>query len=128
MITNDFLKLAMTTVLTGDIDFYLANNATSIIPSLGSRAIPFTTTDGDDYVMVKTSSTTYFDEGTNVAQTVSCINACAANETIPYYSLPLQNETTISDGLMLKVNPYKENSNGEHIRGIMVKFSIPETA
>lgn len=126
MITNNFLKLAMRTVLSGGLDFYLANSTDTVIPSLGSRTLAFTTTEDTNSVMIKTTGVTYFDEGSDAAATVSCINGCKAGETTPYYSLPLQSTTTISKGLMLKVNPYKENSKGEHIRGIMVKFSIPE--
>lgn len=127
MITIDFLKMAMTTLLTDNVVFYLGNNNSSVITELGSVSIPFSTEIGTDYVEVKTTEAVYFGEGDDTARTVSRINSCEEKKTTPYYSLPLQGTTTISKGYMLKVNPYKENSNGEHIRGIKVKFSMPDT-
>lgn len=131
MITDAFINKAMQVVLTSGKSFYLGASPTAVITDLGKRTITFSTdtTSEPHSVIVKTTSEVYFEQAIGKSYTVSCINACstAGDTNTPYYSMPLQKTTTIQDGYQIKVNKYATDAlNGEHIRGIMIKFSIPE--
>lgn len=128
MITLDFVKMAMDTVLASNKKCLLGNSATTVITEFGAKTLPGTVTSDATSVTWKTNSEVYFDEGGSTTRTVNCINAClvgSGNTYTSYYSMPLQASTEIMEGYMIKVNPYKE-ANGRHTRGIKVTFSLPE--
>lgn len=127
MITLDFVKMAMDTVLASNKKCLLGNSPTTVVTEFGAKTLPGTVTSDATSVTWKTNSEVYFDEGDSTTRTVNCINSCLAssNTYIPYYSMPLQASTEIIEGYMIKVNPYQE-TNGQHTRGIKVTFSLPE--
>lgn len=126
MITIDFVRLAMQTLLTDNKNFYLANGI-SKITEFGKKTLGWSiSSDGATTVTAKTSTECYFDEASdNAAHTVNSLVSVPTGGSTVYYSLPLQNEVAVYPGYQLKINPYKENESNEHIRGIMVKFTIP---
>lgn len=127
MITLDFVKMAMDTVLALNKKCLLGNSPTTVVTEFGAKTLPGTVTSDATSVTWKTNSEVYFDEGDSTTRTVNCINSCLAgsNTYTPYYSMPLQASTEIMEGYMIKVNPYQE-ANGQHTRGIKVTFSLPE--
>lgn len=127
MITLDFVKLCMDTVLKSTNLFVLANNETSEIAKFGRKTVPGTVTNDTKSVTWKTNTAVYFDEGDTTPTTVNCINSgvLSGSSFVSYYSMPLQGSVSLTEGNQIKVNPYAE-SGGVHTRGISVKFSIPE--
>ena len=128
MITLDFVKLCMNTVLDNNsIVTVLSNSETTEISKFGRRTLPGTVTSDSKSVTWKTNTAVYFEEGDTTPTTVNCINsgAVSGNSFVSYYSMPLQGSVSLSEGNQIKVNPYAEK-DGVHTRGISVKFSIPE--
>lgn len=127
MVTIDFIKLAMDVAIS-DREFCLADGSGSNIivrsSEYGKKTLEWTRTEDDTSVTVKTTGDpVYFDE---YIYAFKVDRLAAVSGTTPYYSLPLQHEVTIQPGYQIKINPYKEDASGNHTRGIMVKFSIPE--
>lgn len=128
MITLDFVKLCMNTVLdNSSIVTVLSNSETTEISKFGRRTLPGTVMSDSKSVTWKTNTAVYFEEGDATPTTVNCINsgAVSGNSFVSYYSMPLQGSVSLSEGNQIKVNPYAEKG-GVHTRGISVKFSIPE--
>ena len=128
MITLDFVKLCMNTVLdNSSIVTVLSNSETTEISKFGRRTLPGTVTSDSKSVTWKTNTAVYFEEGDTTPTTVNCINsgAVSGNSFVSYYSMPLQGSVSLAEGNQIKVNPYVEK-DGVHTRGISVKFSIPE--
>lgn len=128
MITLDFVKLCMNTVLdNSSIVTVLSNSETTEISKFGRRTLPGTVMSDSKSVTWKTNTAVYFEEGDTTPTTVNCINsgAVSGNSFVSYYSMPLQGSVSLSEGNQIKVNPYAKK-DGVHTRGISVKFSIPE--
>ena len=127
MITIDFVKLCMDTVLKSTNLFVLANSETSEIAKFGRKSIPGTVSSDATSATWKTNTAVYFEEGDATPTTVSCINSgvLSGGSFESWYSMPLQGSVSLTEGNQIKVNPYAE-SGGVHTRGISVKFSIPE--
>ena len=127
MITIDFVKLCMDTVLKSTTLFVLANSETSEIAKFGRKSIPGTVSSDATSATWKTNTAVYFEEGDATPTTVSCINSgvLSGGSFESWYSMPLQGSVSLTEGNQIKVNPYAE-SGGVHTRGISVKFSIPE--
>lgn len=127
MITIDFVKLSMDTVLKSTNLFVLANSETSEIAKFGRKSIPGTVSSDATSATWKTNTAVYFEEGDATPTTVSCINSgvLSGGSFESWYSMPLQGSVSLTEGNQIKVNPYAE-SGGVHTRGISVKFSIPE--
>lgn len=128
MVTIDFIKLAMNILIT-ERTFCLADNAGSgniaIRSIFGTKELEWERTEDATSVTVKTKGDpVYFDEHTS-AYAVDRVCSVDTSKN-PYYSLPLQHQVTVQPGYQIKINPYKEDASGNHTRGIMVKFSIPE--
>lgn len=130
MITFAFVKMAMDTLLYSNKDFYLGNGST-INAKYGKKALSFSKVEDEETnsITIKSNAEVYFDEASDkAAHTVDSIVSCGSESsaTVPYYLLPLQSSVEIPVAYQIKVNPYKENEEGVHTRGIMVKFSVPE--
>lgn len=129
MITFAFVKMAMDTLLYTNKVFYLGNGST-INNEYGQKKLSFSRIDdGTSSVTIKSDAEVYFDEASDkAAHTVNGIVSCCyeSKGPVPYYLLPLQSSVEIPASYQIKVNPYKENDEGVHTRGIMVKFSVPE--
>ena len=128
MITLDFVKLCMNTVLdNSSIVTVLSNSETTEISKFGRRTLPGTVMSDSKSVTWKTNTAVYFEEGDTTPTTVNCINsgAVSGNSFVSYYSMPLQGSVSLSEGNQIKVNPYADK-DGVHTRGISVTFSIPE--
>lgn len=127
MITLDFVKLCMDTVLKSTNLFVLANSETTEIAKFGRKSIPGTVSSDATSATWKTNTAVYFEEGDATPTTVSCINSgvLSGGSFESWYSMPLQSSVSLTEGNQIKVNPYAE-SGGVHTRGISVKFSIPE--
>lgn len=127
MITIDFVKLCMDTVLKSTNLFVLANSETTEIAKFGRKSIPGTVSSDAASATWKTNTAVYFEEGDATPTTVSCINSgvLSGGSFESWYSMPLQSSVSLTEGNQIKVNPYAE-SGGVHTRGISVKFSIPE--
>lgn len=127
MITIDFVKLCMDTVLKSTNLFVLANSETTEIAKFGRKTVPGTVTNDTKSATWKTNTAVYFDEGDATPTTVSCVNSgvLSGGSFESWYSMPLQSSVSLTEGNQIKVNPYAE-SGGVHTRGISVKFSIPE--
>lgn len=148
MISYDFLKLTVDSVFKTSVSaselkvpYWLGDSPNTKFEDLGSIAINWNRTDDDTNKTITLDTpadTSYYFGYTTAGENhiVEYINAMSYKShmlksgTYSFegkhlaYAIPLAKAVTLPDGYTIKVNPYKENESGEHIRGIRLKFSL----
>lgn len=132
LVTFDFLKLAIDTIFGGKAVLSASETGGATLKFTNEEKLNgvFEYDETNKTCTWKTSGNPVYSEepNANSTATVSCINIGAYNGSAfnSYYSLPLGQSVTVSNGSQIKVNPYTEN-NGVHTRGIKVVFKTANT-